>query len=311
MSTIARFIRKNMAYAAVDLGTNAFRLLIVGDDRKKILFRYSSIIGLGSYIDNNNVLAPPSNYYKSLDKIFKSIETFNVQKVSIVATSIFRDCINKSQLKEDFLKRYSYNLKIITSKREAKLTSRGALEPLDFNDSKFLVVDIGGGSTEVTLIKDNIITDYVSMRIGVVREWKRYKKIDSFTIFDKKNIFKDIQKKLLKYKFFSNWKEKKIKIVMNGGTPTTLAAIKLKLEKYSPEAISGQRLSLNYIESTHDELILMKPNERLKLYGMEKGREVVIIYGIFILISILKLINKDSLYVSDSGVLEGLIQEID
>ena len=311
MSTIAGFIRKNMAYAAVDLGTNAFRLLIVGDDRKKILLRYSSIIGLGSYIDNNNVLAPPFNYYKSLDKIFKSIENFNVQKVSIVATSIFRDCINKSQLKEDFLKRYSYNLKIITSKREAKLTSRGALEPLDFNDSKFLVVDIGGGSTEVTLIKDNIITDYVSMRIGVVREWKRYKKIDSFTIVDKKNIFKSIQKKLIKYKFFSNLKEKKIKIVMNGGTPTTLAAIKLKLKKYSPEAVSGQRLSLNYIESTHDELMLMKPNERLKLYGMEKGREVVIIYGIFILISILKLINKDSLYVSDSGVLEGLIQEID
>ena len=214
-------------------------------------------------------------------------------------------------LKEDFLKRYSYNLKIITSKREAKLTSRGALEPLDFNDSKYLVVDIGGGSTEVTLIKDNIITDYVSMRIGVVREWKRYKKIDSFTIVDKKNIFKDIQKKLLKYKFFSNLKEKKIKIVMNGGTPTTLAAIKLKLKKYSPEAVNGQRLSLNYIESTHDKLMSMKPNERLKLYGMEKGREVVIIYGIFILISILKLINKDSLYVSDSGVLEGLIQEFD
>ena len=311
MSTIAGFIRKNMAYAAVDLGTNAFRLLIVGDDRKKILFRYSSIISLGSYIDKNDVLAPPSNYYKSLDKIFKAIENFNIEKVNIVATSIFRDCINKSQLKADFLKRYSYNLKIITPKREAKLTSRGALEPLDLNDSKFLVVDIGGGSTEVTLIKDNIITDYVSTRIGVVREWKRYKKMDSFTIVDKKNIFKDIQKKLLKYKFFSNLKEKKIKIVMNGGTPTTLAAIKLKLKKYSPEAVNGQRLSLNYVESTHDKLMSMKPNERLKLYGMEKGREVVIIYGIFILISILKLINKDSLYVSDSGVLEGLIQEFD
>ena len=311
MLIIVGFIRRNMAYAAVDLGTNAFRLLVVDKDKRKILLRYSSIIGLGSYLNKNNVLVPPIKYYRSLDKIFRSIKSLNVKKVNIVATSIFRDCVNKSELEEDFFKRYSYKLKIITSKREAELTSKGALKPLNFKDRRFLVVDIGGGITEITLVENNIIMNYVSMRMGVVREWRRYKKKNSFTIIDKKHIFKDIEKKLLRYKFFSNLEVKKVKIVVNGGTPTTLAAIKLKLKRYSSELVNGQKLSLSYIKKTHDKLMLMKPEERLKLYGMEKGREVVIIYGIFILISILKLINKDSLYVSDSGVLEGLIQEID
>ncbi len=299
-----------MTYAAVDLGTNAFRLLIVDKKRKKVLKRYSSIIGLGSYISKTNILSPPKSYYKVLDKIFKYIKDFEVKKVRVVGTSIFRDSLNKEQIHRDFYRRYKVKLEIISPSVEAKLTSIGALHPLTFNNENCLVIDIGGGSTEVVLVKESKIKKFISMKIGVVREFNFYKISDFIDTTFEKRIFNDLEKKITSYKFFNSLKDNKFKVVMNGGTPTTLAAIKLKMKKYDPKQINGYKLSSSYIKSVFRSLIEMKSEDRLRIYGMEKGREIVIIYGVFILLSLLKILKKRIVYVSDSGILEGLIQEI-
>ena len=76
-----------MIYAAVDLGTNAFRLLIVDKDKEEIIRRESEIIGLGSYINKDKFLVPPPKYYKVLDKFIKIIEELKVSRVDIVGTS--------------------------------------------------------------------------------------------------------------------------------------------------------------------------------------------------------------------------------
>ena len=81
-----------MIYAAVDLGTNAFRLLIVDKDKEEIIRRENEIIGLGAYINKDKLLFPPSKYYKVLDKFFKIIKELKVHRIDIVGTSIFRDC---------------------------------------------------------------------------------------------------------------------------------------------------------------------------------------------------------------------------
>ena len=83
----------------------------------------------------------------------------------------------------------------------------------------------------------------------------------------------------------------------------------IKKKNYNRNLVNGQKLSLGYIKNIHESLMIMDSGERLKLNGMEKGREIVIIYGLFILLSILWVLKKRVLYVSDSGVLEGLVQE--
>ena len=311
MLITVRFIKKSMAYATVDLGTNAFRLLIFDNKRKNVLKRYSSIIRLGSYISKKKILMPPKSYYKALDKIFYYIQKYKVEKVLVVGTSVFRDCKNKKEITDEFYNRYKTNLEIISPSIEAKLTSQGALMPLSFNNESCLVVDIGGGSTEVILRRKSKIEKYVSMKIGVVREFNKYNISDSFTKSDVDRIFSDLETKILSYKFFPNLGDNKFKVVMNGGTPTTLSAIKLKLKEYNRELVNGHKLSTSYIKNVFNALLTMKSSERLKLVGIEKGREIVLIYGIFILLILLKILKKRVVYVSDSGILEGLIQEID
>ena len=306
-----RFIKKNMAYAAVDLGTNALRLLILDEEEGKILKRSSSIVGLGSYLNNDRELIPPKKYYEALDKIFKEISNFKVKNVCVVGTSIFRDCINKKEIKDNFYKLYRNNLTIISPKKEASLTSAGALSSLSLGKKAKVVVDIGGGSTEIVYSEGGIMTSFVSMPLGVVREFNTFGISENFTPQQRAIIFEKIEKKINKYSFFNKLKDNDYDLVMNGGTPTTLAAIKLEMKKYNSQLVNGQNLKLSYIKKVHNFLFEMSPEERLKLSGMEKGREVVIIYGIFILLSILKILNRKSLYVSDSGILEGIMQEID
>ena len=298
-----------MIYAAVDLGTNAFRLLIVDKDKEEIIRRESEIIGLGAYINKDKLLFPPSKYYKVLDKFFKIIKELKVNRIDIVGTSIFRDCRNKVEIKKEFYSKYKYNLQIISPKKESQLTSYGALSPMKLKRKNYIVIDIGGGSTEISLVSNKVVQDYTSIKLGVVREFNKYKTTKNFSKNIKKSIFNNIKKKLVKNSFFSQLTCSDFTIIANGGTPTTLAAIKIKKKNYNRNLVNGKKLSLSYIKSIHELLMTMDPGERLKLNGMEKGREIVIIYGLFILLSILWVLKKRVLYVSDSGVLEGLVQE--
>ena len=107
LSTVGNIV-KNMIYAALDLGTNAFRLLIVDISKNNILKRESIIVGLGSYISKDKILLPPKKYYDALDRIFKIVKKFKVKKVDAVGTSIFRDSSNKKQIKDEFYNRYKH-----------------------------------------------------------------------------------------------------------------------------------------------------------------------------------------------------------
>jgi len=308
LSTVGNIV-KNMIYAALDLGTNAFRLLIVDISKNNILKRESIIVGLGSYISKDKILLPPKKYYDALDRIFKIVKKFKVKKVDAVGTSIFRDSSNKKQIKDEFYNRYKHKLKIISPENEAILTSKGALESVQFKNKNYVVIDIGGGSTEISLISNGDLIDFVSLKLGVVREFNEYGIIENFSLSSQRIIFKKIKDKFIKYNFFKNLRGKDFKLIANGGTPTTLAAIKLNMRTYNPNLVNGQALSLGYIKDIHKLLMIMNTNERLKLAGMEKGREVVIIYGIFILLSVLRVLKKRIVYVADSGVLEGLVKE--
>ena len=96
---------------------------------------------------------------------------------------------------------------------------------------------------------------------------------------------------------------------MNAGTPTTLASIKQRMQTYNEALINGYRVSKKYTLMTLDKMNNTSVRNRLKIIGMEKGREKVIIYGLIIVVAILNILRKRAFIVSDSGILEGLINK--
>ena len=298
-----------MKIAAVDLGTNAFRVLIQEKHRKSYsnILKYREIVGLGKYLYDNE-LRLPKKYYSALNKIFLLLKKYNVEKVKIVGTSVFRDAANKQQIKSEFFSKWKYKLNIVSSKIEAELTAKGAISKFT-KKNKYLVVDIGGGSTELVLVRGDTIYSYISLDIGVVKMLKKFKNHNKYSINDLTEISEYVANFLNSNKIDKKFSNNDFTIIMNAGTPTTLAAIDLKMEQYDEKKISGHKMSLAKTHKILNLLSKMTWRERLNIVGLEKGREKVIVFGIIILIKIVEFFNKKNYLVSDSGVLEGIFEK--
>ncbi|MEE2702318.1 MAG: hypothetical protein VYB18_04700 [Thermodesulfobacteriota bacterium] len=300
-----------MICAAVDLGTNAFRLLIVRKSKNnpKVLKRYRSIIGLGSFLDSKEILNPPSSYYRTLNKIFSLIKEFEVERVDIVGTSVFRKCRNKKSIQAEFKKIYGHNLNIISPKKEAYLSSQGALSKIHTKKRYSVVVDIGGGSTEIVLNKNRKFLHYASIDTGVITLMNKFNLTGNFRNEDLSQIENYVEKQFCKKKIINQIHLTQFDLIMNAGTPTTLASIKQRMQTYNQALINGYRVSKKYTLMTLDKMNNTSVRNRLKIIGMEKGREKVIIYGLIIVVAILNILRKRAFIVSDSGILEGLINK--
>ena len=112
--------------------------------------------------------------------IFSDINKNNVDKIHIVGTSVFREALNKEEIVDNFKARYNQNLNIISSKTEAELTSLGTNSLRVESASNKIIVDIGGGSTEIILTLDDKFVDYVSLDLGVIKLLKIFKETNIF-----------------------------------------------------------------------------------------------------------------------------------
>jgi len=298
-----------MKAAAIDLGTNAFRFLIRDlDEKNNYGYKSRYVVGLGKYLNDNSYLVLPKLYYETLDMIFSDINKNNVDKIHIVGTSVFREALNKEEIVDNFKARYNQNLNIISSKTEAELTSLGTNSLRVESASNKIIVDIGGGSTEIILTLDDKFVDYVSLDLGVIKLLKIFKETNIFSndkIIDIKNYIKSILSKIDFYQYIKN----DTQVIFNSGTPTTLAAISMNLIKYDPEKINGSRLSNKITHKIFEKLCNKTSKDRLEINGIEKGREEVIVYGVLILLEILEYFKIDHYFVSDLGVLEGIFEK--
>ncbi len=298
-----------MKAAAIDLGTNAFRCLIRNIDSNydtDIKIRY--FVGLGKFLDKNNKLNLPAKYYSALDNIFNVISQNCVKKIHIVGTSVFRDSLNKNEILLDFKNRYKQELNIIDPETEAQLTSLGVNTLFTNPDSDKIIVDIGGGSTEIIFMSQQQIVYFYSLDLGVIKLYKEFKEINSFSKEKTKQI-KDFVKKAIQVSNISLNNIKNYQIVFNSGTSTTLAAISKNLKNYDSSIINKVSLSITETYEILNILASKTAKQRLLINGIEKGREEVIVYGIIILTTLMEYFNKSQFLVSDRGVLEGIFKK--
>jgi len=299
--------------ASIDIGTNTIRLLIserTSQDVFKKLHISRIITRLGEGFSEDKRLLNSNAMDRSLDALCnfsKVIKEYNVSKIRSVATSVVRESENGREFVGQAADKAGLKVEVISGEEEARLTVLGVLKSLDANTSDCIIFDIGGGSTEYIYIHNSKIVNLTSINLGVVHLTEEFLKNELETKEEITQLSQHIQQILRReLQSFDILKKKDLILIGTAGTPTTLAAIELKLKEYNPGLVNNFVLTEDVVLSTIDKLIKIPKKERANTIGLEKGREDILIAGALILVETLRIFSLNKLIVSDGGVLEGI-----
>ncbi|MGE2731379.1 exopolyphosphatase [Mycolicibacterium vaccae] len=308
--------------AAVDCGTNSIRLLIAdvgADGRLTDVVREMRIVRLGQGVDATGEFAPEAlaRTEAALAGYADTMRQHRVDAVRMVATSAARDVTNR----EEFFAMTSRVLgtvvpgavaEVITGDEEAALSFHGAVGELASAQAPFIVVDLGGGSTELVLGADTVTAAY-STNIGCVRLTERCLQSDPPTegqIDDARAVVRAALEEALRVvpvEQARTW-------VGVAGTMTTLAALAHKLTAYDPAAIHLSRVGFDDLLGVCDELLAMTREQRAVLGPMHEGRVDVIGGGALIVQELAAVLGEragiSELVVSEHDILDGIALSI-
>lgn len=302
-----------MRTASIDIGTNTIRLLVCentydGSIEKLYINRVITRLGEG-FSDKKRLLNPNAlkRSLTALKDFSEVIKTYNVHKIRAVATSVVRESENGSEFVKQVAENTGLRVEVISGEEEAKLTVLGVLNSVSIKARECIIFDIGGGSTEYVHIKDSNIINLVSTNLGVVHLTEEFLRNEIETEHElaqlSLNIHKTLHQNLENFEIVS---KNDLILIGTAGTPTTLAAIELKLKEYKPELVNNFVLTKKMVSLTIKKLIDIPKKDRTQIIGLEKGREDILIAGALILIETLRKYSQNSVIVSDGGVLEGI-----
>jgi exopolyphosphatase/guanosine-5'-triphosphate,3'-diphosphate pyrophosphatase len=298
--------RRSTRVAAIDAGTNTIRCL-VGRFSSGVLQRdviERSIIRLGGGLrESGDISLKAMN--RALDlfgEYSRMIHRWNVEKAWAVGTSALRDSPTAGAFLDQARGILGFPLDVIDGQEEARVTSLGVRAGIGYIDSG-VIVDIGGGSTELALIDKGRERTRASIPEGVVHLTERYLFSDPPGHEELNNI-RDSIKTLIGGIALGG-----VSFVGTAGTPTTLAALDLAIDEYDPALVNGHVLPFHRITELVAQLSSLTSAQRLALPGMEKGREDLIITGAIMIEEFMRKGGYKELLVSDWGLLEGVAIE--
>ena len=301
-----------MRVAAIDCGTNSIRLLIADITNGTLtdVVRTMVIVRLGEGVDKTGEFSQAA-----LERTFAAIETFAAliskhqpEQVRFVATSASRDVSNRSEFVAGIVSRLGIEPDIISGDEEAELSFLGATADLiNFNDppvAPYLVIDIGGGSTEFVLGTTGPIAA-ISTNVGCVRMTERHLKSDPATPQEIAAATSDIDA-AIDAAYAGVPIAQANSLIGLAGSVTTVAAIALGLSEYDSAAIHGSRISAQDVHRVTQDLLAMTRAERAKLGPMHEGRIDVIGSGALVLDRIMVRTGLKQVVVSERDILDGI-----
>jgi exopolyphosphatase/guanosine-5'-triphosphate,3'-diphosphate pyrophosphatase len=235
-----------------------------------------------------------------LERFGNSIRDTGCRDVLALGTSALRDMAASGDRSVSILsENLGFPVRIISGEEEALLTSAGVRAGIGGIDDG-LVVDIGGGSTELAHLSHGAVSWWRSLPEGVVHLTERFLQSDPPTAHQTKTV-RDLFRALL-----DRLPDEGGEMVAGtAGTPTTLAALDLGIDDYDPTLVNGHVLSRETVGMLGDELLSMAASARLELAGMEAGREDLIAAGVIMVQEVMDRWGFRELIVSDWGLLEG------
>ncbi|MCW2814959.1 MAG: Ppx/GppA phosphatase [Nocardioides sp.] len=289
--------------AAVDCGTNTIKLLVTGPEGE--LVREMRMVRLGQDVDRTGRLSDDAlaRTFAAVDEYAGLVKAHGVERLRVCATSATRDAANADVFAAGVRARLGVEPEVLSGAEEAALAFGGAVRHLAVAPAlPVLVVDIGGGSTELVL-GDETPTAAHSMDIGAVRLHERHALSDPPTAAEVAALLADVDAALDACPVDP---AAAATVVGVAGTVTTLAAGVLGLAAYDRTAIDQAVLAVSDVQALAERLVAMTVAERLALPWMHPGRADVIGAGALILGRVLERSGTDRLVVSEADILDGI-----
>jgi exopolyphosphatase/guanosine-5'-triphosphate,3'-diphosphate pyrophosphatase len=286
--------------AAVDLGTNSTRLLVadVEDGRLSEVVRRLTITKLGEGVDERRRLLPLpiARVRNCLAEYRRELEALGAERTLAIATSAVRDAENGEAFLGEVEWSYGFTTRLLDGEEEAALMARGVLAGRAAPDD-VLLVDIGGGSTELVHCVRGEVASATSLDVGCVRLTERHLRSDPPAPRELLAAALEVRDLLPQLQPAS--------AIGVAGTVTTLAALDQQLAVYDPGRTHGHRISFDAVEAQLARLAALPLEARLDVPALEPGRASVIVAGIVILREILAAYGLDAIEASESDILQG------
>ena len=294
--------------AVIDCGTNSIRLLIAETSGSTIkeLIRTMEIVRLGQGVDENKAFHPDAiNRTLLAVKSFKEIIDKNkVDRIRFCATSATRDAMNRNLFIDGVRDILNVQVEVIPGEEEAALSFTGATYQLDQGTGPFLVVDIGGGSTEF-VYGDKKVMSAKSVNIGCVRMSERHLTSQPPTMDQIASAIVDIDNAITQAAVSVPINSAKSLIAV-AGTATTVAAAALDLSKYDRDLIHLSKISADKVHKVAQMFQSMSKSEISALPYMHEGRVDVITAGSLVLSRVMAATGAAEFVASESDILDGM-----
>jgi exopolyphosphatase/guanosine-5'-triphosphate,3'-diphosphate pyrophosphatase len=297
-----------MRVAAIDCGTNSIRLLIAdieGTNFREI-YRTMEIVRLGQGVDQNKAFHPDAitRTLAAVDLFVQEIAKRGVEHIRFCATSATRDASNRELFINGVKERLGIEPEVITGEEEARLSFIGATKEFAPSDAPFLVVDIGGGSTEF-VYGHSEVEFAKSVNIGCVRMTERNIHSDPPAADEIENARRDIQEAIAIAAAIVPITKAKTLIAV-AGTATSVAASALELKEYDRHAIHLARISAEQTHHVALTFAAMNAEQRSHVGFLHPGRADVFAAGSLVLSEVMKATGAKEFVASEADILDGI-----
>ncbi|MGE5181950.1 MAG: Ppx/GppA family phosphatase [Acidobacteriota bacterium] len=295
-----------MTTAVIDIGTNTLLLLIV-DDRLQRVVDLCRFGRLGKGLDASGRLADDAIANSlAICREYRGVMDANrVARVSVIGTQALREAANAAAFVQPAEQILGAPIEIIAGAREAELAATAVARTFpELAREPYVVVDVGGGSTELIAVEAGRVASAVSVKIGAVRLTERHFHHDPPTAEERRALEDDVDRQLAPLAL-----PRGVPIIATAGTATTMAAVKLALATYDPDAVTGLRLSPDAIAELYARLAAATVAERRATTGIEPQRADVIAAGVAIYARAVHRIAAPVVITCDRGIRWGLAYE--
>jgi exopolyphosphatase / guanosine-5'-triphosphate,3'-diphosphate pyrophosphatase len=293
--------------AVIDAGTNSTRLLVADVRGASVeeVERRTTVTQLGRGVDVSGQLSSDG-----VERVCETVasyvavqEELGAEVVRTIATSAVRDASNGDAFVAELRERFALSPEVLDGNAEARLTYRGATAGRPPAEAT-LIVDIGGGSTELVVGTGAEISFSTSLQVGVVRQSERRIPSDPPSAVELDSLAGEIESVL--DAAIAKRPEAHANIGIGvAGTPTSLAAIDLGLDPYDPERVHGHELSLPGVQRMLARLATVPLAERAAIPGLHSDRAPTIVAGVVILIEVMRAFGLEQITVSEHDILHG------
>ncbi len=301
-----------MKIATIDIGSNTVLMLISEFEPesavlKTIVNRYK-IPRLSKNLESKQIITDESR--RKLIKVLRDYAelaySFNCERIIAFATNALRIAKNSIEIIEEVKRETDINIKVIPGSEEARLSYLSAVNSSDSNEN--IVIDIGGGSTEVIYGKSGKIKFKKSFKIGAVNLTERF--IKNFPV--ENSLIREIKNEInIEFSELNgiNWKQ--MRLIAVAGTPTSIAAMRQGLDYYDEMKIENYRIKVNELAEFTEKIKSVTPEKLLEKYpNLLKGRADVLFAGSMLLLEITRILQGSEIFVSGRGLRYGMALDL-